>query len=370
MKNWLAILFLLLASPSWATVYYVNHSGEDGTNGHNGSTEALAWRTLAYAEDNLVAGDTVYVKADSAYTDADGANGCVLYVEKIGTAALPITFEGYKTTPGDGDDFADGSGRFEIDATGKTYGIASPVVSITNRYRAFRNCYVHGATSHGIDLSKTATIWCTNVESSLNGANGISGYSVFRNSLCIFSNNGSYGAYLGSNSSVLKSILKNNVSYALYISDNSLVLDCVFSQSAGTSFLLHILNYTSVINCAFYGSGSTTHGIRYLNTSSLHSNLVQNCIFVNVVKGIELYTGANNNTNYMSNNCFFGVPTPYTNCVSSGGDVLADPLFVDAANGDFHLRAGSPCIGAGVNGQDIGAYGFNGAGVLGLQATE
>ena len=52
----------------------------------------------------------------------------------------------------------------------------------------------------------------------------------------------------------------------------------------------------------------------------------------------------------------------------SGGDVLADPLFVDAANGDFHLRAGSPCIGAGVNGSDIGAYGFTKARIFGIGA--
>src|SRR5437762_23138 len=33
-----------------------------------------------------------------------------------------------------------------------------------------------------------------------------------------------------------------------------------------------------------------------------------------------------------------------------------DPLFVDAANGDFQLQAGSPCIGTGSDGTDMGAY--------------
>ena len=48
-----------------------------------------------------------------------------------------------------------------------------------------------------------------------------------------------------------------------------------------------------------------------------------------------------------------GVPT---NAVDGGGNISDDPLFADASNGDYRLSGSSPCIGAGTEGSDMGAY--------------
>jgi len=52
-------------------------------------------------------------------------------------------------------------------------------------------------------------------------------------------------------------------------------------------------------------------------------------------------------------------------CESAAGNISVDPLFVDAANGDYHLTAESDCIDAGVDPAtwydgDLADYDFDG----------
>jgi hypothetical protein len=42
--------------------------------------------------------------------------------------------------------------------------------------------------------------------------------------------------------------------------------------------------------------------------------------------------------------------------VTGKGNVAADPQFVDPANADYHLRPGSPGVGAASNRTNVGAY--------------
>jgi hypothetical protein len=49
-----------------------------------------------------------------------------------------------------------------------------------------------------------------------------------------------------------------------------------------------------------------------------------------------------------------------SNCEPGIGDISADPMFVDAANSDYHLQYNSPCIDAGTNVPEFPDYDFEG----------
>jgi len=90
----IVVILLVISGNVDAKVYYVSPTG---VNTNSGLTLSLAWKTLTFAAGSsspVVAGDTVYVKSGSY-----GAEKVIF--QKSGTSAKPISFIGYKTTPGD-----------------------------------------------------------------------------------------------------------------------------------------------------------------------------------------------------------------------------------------------------------------------------
>jgi parallel beta-helix repeat protein/predicted outer membrane repeat protein len=91
----------------------------------------------------------------------------------------------------------------------------------------------------------------------------------------------------------------------------------------------------AIINCTLSGNSATGSGGGIYSYSS--SPVITNCI----LRDSAIYNSSNSNPLITYSNVQGGY--------SGEGNIDLDPQLVDATAGDFHLKAGSPCIDAGAN---------------------
>lgn len=147
----------------------------------------------------------------------------------------------------------------------------------------------------------------------------------------------------------------------------TMMIDCVISgnkaQKQGSGLYISRTS-AQFSNCIFWSNTATMDG-GGLVLQSCTSPILANCVFTDnrASSGGGLGTYLSSTTVY--NSVFWNdLPdevkklssTPIlNNCDITGGwtgsgsnNLDSDPLFVDAANGDFHLQETSPCIGKGI----------------------
>ena len=151
----------------------------------------------------------------------------------------------------------------------------------------------------------------------------------------------------------------------IYIADtNPVVANCVLTGNVSVTGGGGMYGGTA-INCIFwgnhiplpYGYGTGRSGGGMSNGVAIHCVFFGNAAYD---QGGGMYGGTAVNCVFWSNTVgFFQFPTlnsvsgtavTYSDVqggVSGAGNINADPLFVNAAAGDFHFAAASPCINAG-----------------------
>jgi hypothetical protein len=105
-------------------------------------------------------------------------------------------------------------------------------------------------------------------------------------------------------------------------------------------------------NIQFTHNTAVGNSVGFRNVSPLNENvLVSDNIFSGNKTSVQLVSGSESQFNF-TNNLFYGEPVFGNNTISK------DPLFVNTSEFDFHLQTGSPAIGAGSDGSDLGAFPF------------
>jgi len=143
--------------------------------------------------------------------------------------------------------------------------------------------------------------------------------------------------------------------------------NCIFKCNNG--FGIVALGHGKTLNNSLFIDNSTVAGTVYVGTNWSGTNTVNHCTFYNnscnyfnagwgdhtgqVLSSI-FYPGAARN--HVSG---YQASIPFSNSLGDGitgnGNIQGNPLFVDPTNFNFNLAAGSPCIGTGASGSNMGA---------------
>lgn len=313
---------LTVTQPSDFTVAAVFYPARyvDAVNGddaNDGTATNTAWRTLQYAVNSAAAG-TLVLAAPGTYNE--GSAYAALHSNRV-VITSNIILKGSK---GPEQTFIVGA----MDPTGNVYGCGT---------NALRCAYLSSGTLEDFTLTGGAS----SVSVSDADSDAVRGGAVFANASaelwdCVISNNvasrggAAFGGTLhrcfiegnrASNNGIFRSavvydslIVNNTGAWAFAFSGNKLY-NCTVSGNSNGGISSAVIAYNSII----YGnSGTQADG----------SSICTNC-------------------------CTGGGVRP------GDGNISADPLFVDAANGDFRLNVLSPCVnkgnaayGTGTNGTD------------------
>ncbi len=411
------IVTLATACSTFGGIYYVAMPSDGGNNANPG-TLAQPWATVEKASRTMGAGDTVYVRGGSyilskTLDPRSGAPGAP--ISFVGYAGEVATIDGAGDTIASLNHSSDISfENLRFTSTNGDVGACMFYLEASHRMK-FTDCEFFGMPPE-VGSANTSVIKCmatsqgnsTDCEFRNNyfHDNGTPGIWMYDTDGWIIENNEFRNCRkaIGGKDEPYNMLVRRNL-----IVGSSQIAFYFAGQSGGNNVTVteNIIARSSLgIYVGGLGTaGSTRDGFKFYN------NTFYNCdrVFLNYndgdTKNFELYNNAcflddstdvpakgSSIARFFLNDLWGGTPMPPAdyyldyNCfytppwdtrawfVDSGvlysrladwqigrnpmdaDSIAADPRVVDATAGDFHLQAGSPCIGSGRGGVDIGAY--------------
>lgn len=331
---------------------YVNHTGS-ATPPYD--TEAKAATNIQVALDAASEGDTVLIKADQDYVmDGNDQQAAQFDVDVNDN----ITIKGYYLNPGDQDYggayYKDSShGWAVIDANNGTFDVFSmgeysairfhniKIINVNSSYTAFDLTLTNYLTGHMLQ-----NCWVTGGKYAVFCSHSY--YPVIED--CKFT-----GAYT------------SEIIYAPSSGRGIMVIGCEFAHGSATSSIYNDNIIPLIIYGNIFNISGTVGSVISLGDGCDGAIICNNTIYENaggtITTGINISSGALNTTifgniivgcttsindaatvTFGGWNCFYNNSSDWT---LRDGDIVADPQFMDVANGNFRLKPTSPCLNTG-----------------------
>ena len=143
-------------------------------------------------------------------------------------------------------------------------------------------------------------------------------------------------------------------SHGIWVRDGQQFIDhCLITDNGDRGIYLSSFagySYASITHCTVADNGEV--GIHAARDDS--STVITDCIIAFNQRGVV--TDQPEGRIVVRRNCLFGNGVDLDRVTPGDGNIVRDPRFVDRDSGDFRLRRGSPCIRAGADRTNLGAF--------------